>query len=98
MRSNPLAGRGDGVGFYGGQAASAAPLAGAQIRTMRPAAFNVTQVTFLALNPSYPPTIQRCAGVFAGVNHKDTTMTSFQKLFGKAIAMSAALSMTAGLA
>src|SRR5260370_17587058 len=65
---------------------------------MRVPFFNVTQVTFLALNPAYPPTIKRYAGVFAGVNREDTTMTSFQKLFGKAIAISAALSMTAGLA
>ena len=52
----------------------------------------------MALNPAYPPTIKRYAGVFAGVNHEDTTMTSFQKFLGKAIAISAALSMTAGLA
>jgi outer membrane protein OmpA-like peptidoglycan-associated protein len=58
----------------------------------------VTWITSLALNPAYPRIIKRYADVFAGVNHEDTTMTSFQKFFGKAIALSAALSMTAGLA
>jgi outer membrane protein OmpA-like peptidoglycan-associated protein len=58
----------------------------------------VTWITSLALNPAYRSTIKRYAGVFAGVTQEDTTMTSFQKFFGKAIAISAALSMTAGLA
>ena len=57
-----------GAGFYGGQAASAAPPRERRYGRRELPFFNVTQVTFLALNPPYPPAIKRYADVFAGVN------------------------------
>ncbi len=60
---------------------------------------NVTQITFTALNPSYPRTIKRNAKTFAGVTARTRTMTSTHRLSViKAIALGATLSMTAGLA
>jgi outer membrane protein OmpA-like peptidoglycan-associated protein len=57
--------------------------------------FNVTQITFTAEIVSYPLPIK----TLIGVNREDTTMTSFHRLSVlKAITLSAALSMTAGLA
>jgi hypothetical protein len=35
------------------------------------AVLNVTWITFLMLNPTYPRIIKRYAGVFAGMNHED---------------------------
>jgi hypothetical protein len=68
MRSNPLARRRDGGWLYGGQAASAALRGSVDTLDAGLPFFNVTQVTFLALNPPYPSTIKRYADVFAGVN------------------------------
>jgi outer membrane protein OmpA-like peptidoglycan-associated protein len=56
---------------------------------------HVTQITFNVPRLSYPLPIK----TLSGVNHEDTTMTSSHRLFAlKAITLSAALSMTAGLA
>ena len=57
--------------------------------------FNVTQITFIVEIVPYPLIIK----TLIGVNREDTTMTSFHRLSVlKAITLSAALSMTAGLA
>jgi outer membrane protein OmpA-like peptidoglycan-associated protein len=57
--------------------------------------FNVTQITFIVEIVPYPLPIK----TLIGVNREDTTMTSFHRLSVlKAITLSAALSMTAGLA
>ena len=57
---------------------------------------HVTHITSAALNPSYGPIIKTLSGV---VTARIRTMTSFFRLTGlKAITLTAALSMTAGIA